>query len=234
VLAGVQQDVEVIGAGVLVDDLLPHSLPGPREAGGVQRVGDGAARDGLREPGPQAGRLGHVDVLLVGQVAGQLREPAGHGEHGQPGDRAPVLPRQLLQELHPVDQVVDVVGRLDPGLPERDVIDPRVGGQGAGVGRGHALSALSLAHLHGDDRLARLQAAVGRLEEHVRAPDLLDRERDHLGHRVVGQVVQEVGDVGHGLVPGRDEQVEAGDGSWSPAARILCLSKQYYRVPRRC
>nr|WP_257101362.1 hypothetical protein [Streptomyces sp. alain-838] len=163
----------------------------------------------LLDEGPQPGHLGDVDPLHLGEVAGQLREAAGHGEHRQAAHRRPPFARELFQELDPVHQVVDVRGDLDAGLTERHVVHPGVAGERAGVGGRHSLGPLAAPQFERDDGLAGLQAAPCRGEERLGPADLFQSQGDDAGTRVGGEVVEVVREVGHGLVAGGDEQVEA-------------------------
>ena len=54
-----------------------------------------------------------------------------------PWSGGPLLGRELLEELHPVDELVDVLRSGDAGLAERHVVDPGVAGHRPRVRLGH-------------------------------------------------------------------------------------------------
>ena len=171
----------------------------------------------------QVGRGGQRAAHLLHRFGGQPRDrqPAADrrvgGHHARPAgvgdDRQAVAGRQGLIGVEDgrVEHLLDAVDADDARLAEHGVADGVLAGQRAGVAGGGVGPLRRAARLDRQDRLGVGAAgdAAGRLDQSPPVAQLLQVQQNHVGLRIVVQVVEQF-DLRHArLVAETDELREA-------------------------
>ena len=164
---------------------------------------------------------GSVQPLALSEVGGEAGVPARAGEDRQAAV-APQRPlRRLRQAPRQLQQFLRVAGLRGAGLLEQGREDSLVAGEGAGVGAGRAHPGLRGADLQHRDADPALGAAGQRPRQPGPVAVGLEEERDRAHSVEPGHRVDPVAGVEDGLVPGRDDGVEA-----DPAARAEGVDRE--------
>nr|WP_246456098.1 hypothetical protein [Nocardioides mesophilus] len=149
------------------------------------------------------------DAGGVGSVREQPALAAGLGHGAQPDTAQGTRTAQELQRLGELLEVLDLdhavagEGRGERGSGPDD---------GARVGQGDPGSGHRSADLETDHRLSPLSALAQGLDEGRRATNRLQEQPDGAGRGILGEVVEEVGDVSSDLAPRGDDRTEADPG----------------------
>ena len=181
----------------------------------VDRVADVAHRGQLRQDGRARG-LRHrrqVETSHTGKIGDQGRLAGRHGDDASPAPtHAPAQAVATGMQLGRLEQFVQIRAADHPGRGEGRIGDPVFAGQRAAVGEGGGPCLGRATHLHGQDRFAQLECAIGQGQESFRPFEPLDEQQDRVGFRVVQAVGQEVAYVEDDLGTGPDDATEPDPG----------------------
>ena len=140
------------------------------------------------------------EPVLLGDLGHQGARPTGDAVQAQAVARAR---GQLGEQRRGLEELVEIADAHDTVLGEQPLHHRVRSGEVAGVGLGHAAAGTRAAHLDHHDRLALVVGSLERAPELAAVAEPLDVGGDDGRLVVVGEVLEEVGNLEIRFVAGR-------------------------------
>ena len=149
----------------------------------------------------------HAEAVGLAHV-GEPDAGAPRGrQNGDPLAGGEAIP-EIGEACGDVDHLIDVVTGNDPVAREHGIVGPRRAGEGGGVGRRRRGARFRAPHLGDDERLAPIRGARCDLRKPRRGSKALHEHEDHVGSRILQQIIGDIEPLEACLVSHADDEAE--------------------------